>query len=88
MSRNSNDLDPDAFDEIYLKAIDASLNFANSPSQRRNYANGFSQAIELYHQYLTDEKIGLEEAERRVGLILETLLDDKAAKTFAQRKGG
>ena len=86
MPRNANVLDPDEFDEIYLKALDASVNFAGSPSQRRHYANGFAQAIQLYGQYFREEKISLDEAEHRVGLILQVLLDGEATKTFGHRK--
>ena len=84
--RNSNALDPDEFNEIYLKAIDASGNFANSPNQRRYYANGFSQAIKLYGQYFREEKLSIDEAEYRVGLILDALMDGQATKTFGHRK--
>ena len=44
-------------------------------------------AIELYGQYFREEKISLDEAEHRVGLILQVLLDGEATKTFGHRKG-
>ena len=88
MKGKSNVLDPSKFDEIYLKAIKAGANYADSPDKRKYYANGFNQAIKLYHRYLVEDQIEIEEAERRVRLIIETLLDENAGKNFGHKTKG
>lgn len=81
-------LEPDAFDAIYLKGITASASYADSPAKRQHYANGFNQAVELFHQYLADEKVDLEEAERRAGIISKCLLEGNQSASFNKQKKG
>jgi len=86
MRHSDNVMDPDQFDAIYLKGMEAIQNVASGPSQRAQYARGFKQAIDLYHEYFQVEMITPEEAERRVEAILDCLLDGSATKTFGHRK--
>ena len=83
---SDNVIDIDSFDEIYLKAIDPSACFASSPTQRKYFFTGFSQAIDLFHKYLAEEKITFEEAEDRARIIMEVLLDESHGKGFSARK--
>ena len=86
MRSSNNQLDPDQFDDIYLKGMEAIQKVASGPSQRALYARGFKQAIDLYHEYFQVERITPEEAERRVEAILDCLLDGSATKTFGHRR--
>tara|TARA_R110002074_G_scaffold284234_1_gene455897 strand:- start:566 stop:841 length:276 start_codon:yes stop_codon:yes gene_type:complete len=81
----SNVLNIDSFNEVYVKTIKASPNYADSPAKRRYFANGFNQAIELYRHYLEEEGLSIREAERRALLIMDALLDDSTAKAFSSR---
>ncbi len=83
---NDNVINLDSFDEIYLKNIDPSACFAGSAAQRKYFFTGFNQAIDLFHKYLAEEKISLEEAESRARIIMEVLLDQTHGKGFNQRK--
>lgn len=83
--RNDNVIDVNSFDEVYIKSIDPSLLFANSPAERRYYLAGFNQAIELFHKYMAEEKISFGEAERRASIIMEVLVDESHGKRFGSR---
>ena len=70
---NSNVLDSNTFDEIYLKGIQAGEHMASSPDQRHHYFKGFNQAIVLLDQYFLEEKIPYSEIKFRLEAIMEVM---------------
>lgn len=89
---SDNVIDPDAFDAIYLKGIQASNRMASTPTERRYYNFGFNQAIILLDQYFLQEKIDYPEARIRLKAIMEvmekeggTINKPAKAKAKAQR---
>jgi len=74
MKGNSNVLDPDTFNEIYIKGIQAGEHMATTPDQRHHYFKGFSQAIILLDQYFIEEKIPYSEVKFRLNAIMELMV--------------
>tara|TARA_B100000959_G_scaffold275071_1_gene327880 strand:- start:188 stop:523 length:336 start_codon:yes stop_codon:yes gene_type:complete len=73
---NSNVLDHNTFDEIYLRGIQAGERMASSPDQRYHYFKGFNQAIILFDQYILEEQIPYSEIKLRLKAIMEVMQSD------------
>ena len=85
---NSNVLDHNTFDEIYLKGIQAGEHMASTPDQRHHYFKGFNQAIILLDQYFLEEKIPYSEIKFRLEAIMEVMQSDGKPLNKASRFGG